>query len=347
MLKDVLKERNLPPFKTNEEMLDILLKEEYGYMPPLPESVTFAEQDDSIINFCAGKAIYKKIVITSYVCGEKFAFPCYVSIPNKKGKHPFFICINFRDCVPDRYVPVEEIIDNGFAVITFCYKDITSDDEDFTNGLAGILYKNRKREKSEAGKIAMWAWAAQRVMDYAQTLDFLDFGCSIVCGHSRLGKTALLSGATDKRFQFVYSNDSGCGGAAITRGKSGERVQNICESFPYWFCENYKKYSNNESNMPFDQHYLAALIAPRYVYIASAVEDKWADPDSEMLTCCAISEIYKKFGKKGFIYEDRFPQVNDIFHDGCVGYHLRAGKHYFSREDWLKIISFVRKQKNI
>lgn len=95
--------------------------------------------------------------------------------------------------------------------------------------------------------------------------------------------------------------------------------------------------------MPFDQHYLAALIAPRYLYVASASEDLWADPDSEMLTCAAVSEVYEKFGKKGFICEDRLPQIGDEFHEGCVGYHLRAGEHYMGREDWQKIIRFINR----
>ena len=97
--------------------------------------------------------------------------------------------------------------------------------------------------------------------------------------------------------------------------------------------------------MPFDQHYLTALIAPRYLYIASADDDAWADPDSEMLNCCAVNEIYEKYGKDGFICEDRLPIVNDEFHRGCVGYHLRAGLHYFSREDWLKVMKFIKIHK--
>ncbi len=347
MLNTMLKERNLPVFKAREEMLDILMKEEYGYLPPNPESVTYNVTEDYISNFCAGKAISRKVEISSRVLGKDFTFPLYVTIPKAEGKHPFFICINFRDNVPDRYIPVEEIIDNGFAVMSFSYLDITSDDGDFMNGLAGILYEDGKRGASDAGKIAMWAWGAQRSMDYAQTLDCLDFDCSIVCGHSRLGKTALLAAATDARFKYAFSNDSGCSGAAISRGNTGERIEDICKAFPYWFCENYKKYTNNESEMPFDQHYLAASIAPRYVYISSAKEDEWADPDSEMLTCVAISEVYEKHGKKGFICEDRLPQVNDEFHEGCVGYHMRAGLHYFSREDWLKVIKFVKKHSGI
>jgi hypothetical protein len=184
-------------------------------------------------------------------------------------------------------------------------------------------------------------------MDYAQTLDdVLDLKNSIVCGHSRLGKTALLTAATDERFAFAYSNDSGCSGAAITRKKNGETVKDICKVFPYWFCENYKKYVDNEDNMPFDQHYLIASVAPRYAYVASAFEDKWADPDSEMLSCVAASGAYEKQGLVGFVCDNRLPKTGDIYHEGNIGYHLRAGLHYFSREDWNKAIAFINSKKN-
>lgn len=221
-------------------MLDILLKEEYGYIPPVPESTSYAVTENYIPSFCEGKAISRKVDVTTKIRGREITFPFYVTIPKKPGKHPFFICINFRDCVPDRYIPTEEIIDNGFAVLSFCYKDVTDDNGDFSDGLAGVLFENGKREATDPDKIAMWAWAAQLVMDYAETLDCLDMNLGIVCGHSRLGKTALLTAATDTRFKFAYSNDSGCSGAAISREKDGETIRDICKRFPYWFCENYK-----------------------------------------------------------------------------------------------------------
>ena len=238
----------------------------------------------------------------------------------------------------------EEIVDNGFACLSFCYEDVTKDNGDFTNGLAGVLYENGQRGTHDAGKIAMWAWAAQRVMDYAEKEDRLDKSCAIVCGHSRLGKTALLCGATDERFKFAHSNDSGCSGAAITRNKVGEDVEFITKTFPYWFCENYKQYVKRESEMPFDQHYLVACLAPRHAYVASAIEDEWADPASELLSCVAATPAYEAYGLVGFICDDRLPVVGDIYHEGNIGYHLRAGKHYFSREDWNKLTAFVNKK---
>ena len=157
------------------------------------------------------------------------------------------------------------------------------------------------------------------------------------------GKTALVTGATDERFAMAHSNDSGCSGAAITRGKVGESTAKICEVFPYWFCENYKKYADNEDAMPFDQHYLIASIAPRKAYVASAIEDTWADPSHEMLACVAASETYENAGLTGFVCEDRLPETGDRFHEGNIGYHLRAGTHYFGREDWLISMEYFKK----
>lgn len=333
--------RKLPLLMSREEMLDTLFREEYGYMPPEPDRVTWNVGEKPLVNrFCAGKATLYRVEITADLGAKSFTFPIYATLPTKQGKHPFFVHINFRDDVPDRYMPSEELIDNGFAVLSFCYEDVTSDDNDFTNGLAGVLYENGKRGPTDAGKLAMWAWAAQRVLDYAQTLDCLDMSHAIVCGHSRLGKTALLAAATDTRFRYAHSNDSGCSGAAISRCKDGESVEVICRVFPFWFCENYQQYANKENEMPFDQHFLIASIAPRYVSVGSAVEDVWADPVSEMLGCVAASPAWEN---GGFVFKDKLPTPPDTYLDGAVGYYVREGTHYFSREDWHKLIEFVHK----
>lgn len=347
MLKQILKDRGVPALKTREEMLDIMQYEVYGYLPQKPDKLEWTVKNNYIGNFCAGKATAQYVELTAYWGEKSFKFPFMAVIPTAKGPHPFFIHINFRPNVPDRYMPTEEIVDQGFACLSFCYEDVTKDNNDFTSGLAGVLYENGVRGPRDCGKIAMWAWAAQRVMDYAEAEPRLDKSCTIVCGHSRLGKTALLCGATDERFKFAYSNNSGCSGASITRDKVGERVADITKMFPYWFCESYAQYANREHEMPFDQHYLIASVAPRYAYVASASEDLWAAPDSEMLSCVAASEAYESMGLVGFVCEDRLPEIGDLYHEGCIGFHERAGLHYFSREDWNKLILFVKKKAGL
>ncbi len=341
----MLIERKVPDLLTHDQMISTMLENVYGNIPPTPKDISFEVKRDVIPNFCAGKAICNKVTAICKLDSQTFSFPFYVTLPTDQKKHPFFIHINFRPDVPDRYQPTEELIDNGFAVLSFCYNDITKDNNDFTDGLAGIFYPDGIRKKStDTGKIAMWAWAAHRVMDYAETLsDVLDLGCAIVCGHSRLGKTALLAAATDKRFKFAYSNDSGCSGAAITRKKQGETVSKICGQFPYWFCEKYQEYAGKEMDMPFDQHFLLACIAPRKVLIGSASEDLWADPVSEQLCCFAASSAFEK----GFVSPNRKAEIGEEFFDGDIGYHLRKGRHYFSREDWNKLIKFVNLHRGI
>ena len=340
MIDKLLADRSLPPLKSREQMLDIMLKEVYGYLPDKPERLTF--ELISTENFCAGKAVCSRLMAHCTLKNGEFSFPFCAVVPKDCKNAPFFVHINFRNSVPDKYQPTEELLDNGFAVFSFCHREVTFDNDDMADGMYGVLYPDGKRGLHDGGKIAVWAWAAQRVLDYAETLgDALDFSRSVVCGHSRLGKPALLAAATDSRFAFAYSNNSGCSGAALSRGTCGESVTVINNAFPLWFNENYKKYAHKEYAMPFDQHYLLAAIAPRYVCVGSAVEDNWADPVSEMLCCAAAGPAFEKDGKKGFVHNGQLAKAGDCFFEGSVGYHLREGNHYFSRYDWLKLIEFV------
>lgn len=332
--------------KTKEELLEVLLREEYGFLPPAPDAIS-VEVESVDKKFCAGKAPLKKLRLTCTVGGGSYTFPVYYTCPRKETPVPAFVHVNFRDDVPDRYQPTEEIVDAGYAVLSFCYKDVTSDDGDFSNGLSGVIYPNGRTSPTDCGKIGLWTWAAMRVMDVAMTMPELDHSRIAVTGHSRLGKTALLTGALDERFCCAFSNDSGCSGAALSRGKHGkaETIRAIYERFSYWFCENYAKYIDREDDAPFDQHMLLATNVPHRVYVASAEEDLWADPINEYLSCVAASAYYEERGLGCFVHPDRLPQAGDYFGEGSIGYHLRAGCHYQSREDWLYYIKFLNGDK--
>ena len=322
----------------------IFLDEEYGHFRKQPTSVSYKTVSRDEV-FCAGKAPLEKIEFSADFDGKRFTFPFYAVIPKSDKKLPFFIHINFRDSVPDKYMPTEELCDNGFAVLSFCYRDVTSDDGDFKNGLAGMLFENGERQDTDCGKIAMWSWAASRVLDYALTREELDGERATVIGHSRLGKTALFTGAYDKRFFCAVSNDSGCSGAALHRDKIGENIEKIYKVFPYWFCPRFAKYVGREHELPFDQHMLIAMNLPHCVYVGSAEEDLWSDPEAEFLACVAAGDIAKRAGfGDAFVHDGRLAKTGDEFHDGIIGYHVRPGKHYFSREDWLEVIKFLNKK---
>lgn len=350
ILEDLAK-RRLPPIigenttaenwpQRRQELLDLLAKEEYGVSPPAP---AFVEAETTLLeqgHMWAGKAEHREVMLKFPTPKGEFSFPVDLVLPYSDKQMPLIIYISFTKYPIGKYGPIEEIIDGGYALATFCYEDVTADEDDgFTSGLAAMF--DRAGDGSDWGKIAMWAWAASRVMDYVQTLEGIDKNRIVSIGHSRLGKTSLWCGAQDERFAASFSNDSGCSGAAITRDKTGERVEQMTNRFPHWFCKNYQKYRAKEHDMPFDQHQLLALLAPRPVYVASASEDNWADPYSEFLACVAASEAYKLLGKTGFVHEDRFIEPGEFLHEGDIGYHLRKGTHFLSRYDWQMYMRFM------
>jgi hypothetical protein len=320
---------------------EVLLREEYGRVPPYvaPEIQT----ERKYIDF-AGKAVWETVSFRFNASGKEHVVPTQLIYPADGKKHPFFIYLNFRPDIPDIYLPVEELIDNGFGIFSVCYNDVTMDNDDFTTGLAA-LFQTGERTADDTGKIGYWSYMASRMMDYLQTRPEADHAAIGVAGHSRLGKTALLTAALDERFAFVCSNDSGCCGAALSRGRceGGERVVDIFNRFPYWFSPSFAKYAEAVETMPFDQHCLLALVAPRAAYIGGAIQDVWADNDNQLLNCVVSSKAWELYGKTGIITPDRLPVCGDIFTDGDVGFHLRAGKHYHSRTDWLVYMDAVKK----
>jgi len=366
--------------KRRPEILELFKKEMYGRAPGKPAKQSYFVISHHK-NVLGGKADRKQVEVRFAGTGEGPRMTILIYLPARvKGPVPAFLSLNFRGNhtlhsdpairLPHSWVrgkvkgetennratekgrglaksrwPVETILARGYALAAIYYGDIDPDfDDGWKNGVHALYPATHKRKPEEWGSIATWAWGLSRAMDYLETDREIDHQRVAVMGHSRLGKTSLWAGASDPRFALVISNNSGCGGAALSRRAFGETVQRINTSFPHWFCDNFVKYNANENKCPVDQHQLIALIAPRPVYIASAVDDRWADPKGEFLSGLHANPVYQLYGLPGLPAKKQPPLNTPSM--GSIGYHIRSGRHDVTKFDWAAYLKFADKHLN-
>jgi hypothetical protein len=347
----------------------------YGSLPAAPEKVGYKVEHENGQLF-GGKATLREIAIR---LGPPDAPQIHLllAVPNeRKGPAPVFLGLNFsgnhtlvKD--PGARLPtswmdgrgpgvknnrateagrgtsidvwdIEQSIERGYAVATIYYGDITPDHPGVSEGIQP--YFRKKGEKpgpQDWGAIAAWAWGLHRAVDYLLTNADIDKSRIAVVGHSRLGKTALLAAAFDERIALVIPHQAGCGGTAPSRGKVGESVKQINERFPHWFDGTFKEFNDHPDRLPFDQHCLVALVAPRPVLLTNAVEDTWANPQGQFEVLQAADPVYRLLGV-GDLEAKAMPEPGRLI-DSTLGYSIRPGKHSMGKEDWKVFCAFAGK----
>jgi hypothetical protein len=250
---------------------------------------------------------------------------------------------------------LDQSIGRGYAVATFWNSEVVPDDKDAAEALLRKFRASGAEERgpSDTATIAAWAWCLSRAVDFLVTDPALDAKRLAVVGHSRNGKTALLAAAFDERIALVVPTQAGCGGTAPCRvsaelaaeGANGrptvETVRKINSSFPHWFCGNFKAFNEEPARLPFDQHELIALCAPRPVLLSCATEDVWANPPGQFEMLRAADPVYRLVAGDG-LGAAQMPEVSKPL-PSRLGYYIRPGKHSMTREDWAVWLDYADK----
>lgn len=320
----------------------------YGQMPGDFDSLKFKITNESSMAM-KGKAHLKQVTITAWRKDNSVDINLILFTPTRVPKSaPVFLLINNRDKrntdaardTLSQFWPAEMAIDSGYAIAAFHVSDAAPDDKlKYVNGVLK-LYPEQLTADHGMKAIGAWAWAASRVMDYFEKDQHIDASRVGIVGHSRGGKAALWAGAQDKRFAIVFSNCSGNTGAALSKRIFGETVKRINDQFPHWFANNYKKFNDNETALPVDQHMLITLIAPRPVYTTNASKDLWADPKGSFLAIKNAEKVYALYGKTSALPLNP-PPVNTPVLNSILGYHNREGIHDLTAFDWANFIRFA------
>ncbi|RXK83948.1 alpha/beta hydrolase [Filimonas effusa] len=331
------------------ELLTLFSNYVYGTTPKDFDSVRFGieNEDPAAMN---GKARLKEVAIRVYRQNKSITFHLVLFTPTAQASPAaVFVLINNRGrshtdpkrVVQSDFWPAEMMIDSGYGIAAFHVSELAPDRKDSYADALLQLYPEQLAADNGMKAIGAWAFGASRVMDYLVTDGHVNAKQVVIVGHSRGGKTALWAAAQDERFSLCISNCSGNTGAALARRQFGERIAKINATFPHWFCNNYKRFNDNETALPVDQHMLIALIAPRPVYATNATEDLWADPKGTFLALKNAEPAYALYHKKSNLPADP-PSPGHAILYAPLGYHNRIGVHDMTRFDWIQFIQFAR-----
>jgi hypothetical protein len=310
------------------ELLDSVMEIEYGQLPPQPAGVRgellHCGQASLAPDLSADHLTYRLVIEG----GEQpFWFLLDLLVPRIEGQAPedrnLPVVLNGDGCW--RYVTEEvvaEVVRRGYVLATFNRTEVVPDAyrSDRDAGLY-LVYP-----EADFGALSAWAWGYHRAVDFLLTLEYVDAARLAVVGHSRGGKTVLVAGATDERIALTAPNDSGSGGAGCYRwqGEGCEKLSDGVRMIPYWFSPRWPQYVDKEEELPFDQHSLKALVAPRALLSTEALGDVWANPSGTYQTHDAAREVY------------RFLQAEEH-----IGIWYREGDHKHGIADWKAFLDYA------
>lgn len=281
------------------------------------------------------------LIIASTFCASHTAFPeypverpaVYPAMCDQEGAAGLVHAV-FGTYI-DRF-PVETLIEQGYALASFYTGSIVPDSTE--HAPAALERLSTFSEKPVSGIISAWAWGYSQVMHALEVDPRIDEKRIALYGHSRDGKATLLAGAFDESVDAVITHQSGTGGVKPSRRTVGESIQAMMNNYPLWFDTRFLTYAGNEEQLPIDQHFLVALVAPRPLLATGARQDKWADPKGSFMSLREASAIYDLYtDKKSFTAEI----LTDFVPEDPLAFFMRPLSHGTRESDWNAFLVFL------
>jgi hypothetical protein len=306
--------------RRRQELADAILPGEYGGMPPTPLAPTRVEVlHKSTVRQWEGV----QYVTLRVIPGSERPLPFILTLLIPPGPGPFPVVLNGDACW--RYANDEvaaEVLRRGNILAQFNRVELAPDvyTMDRTSGLYTVY------PEGCYGALSAWAWGYHRCVDALLSLPYVEAQHIAIVGHSRGGKTALLAGATDTRIALTCANNSGCGGAGCFKfqGPKSETIADSFKAIAYWYAPGLKNFMGREAELPFDQHFLKAMVAPRALLTCEALGDLWANPTGTWRTHLAARQAYRFLGT-----------------ESRLGIWFREGEHNHGLVDWQAFLDFM------
>ena len=307
--------------RRRSELYEAIIPHEYGGLPPAPDSVEAVLRCDSRIS-PERSVTYQTYEIRSKLGSAEIAHDLKIWVP--EGDGPFPVILDGDGCW--RYFDdqtVARVIRRGFIAASFDRTSMAADNPDRYRETG--LY--RLFPHGTFGALAAWAWGYHRCVDALIQLDSVRPDAIAITGHSRGGKTVLLAGAADERIAVTNPNCSGAGGSGLNhlKGQGAEVIEDFFRSRnTFWFGSGFADFRGRDRELPYDQHFLHALVAPRALLVNEAYGDVWANPPGSYAALRAAEFVYKMLGA-----------------GDSIGWSVREGEHAHSAWDYDALFDFV------
>lgn len=264
-----------------QEISQLFQRYELGTLPPKPSSVTASYSGGTLTINCSEG-------------GKSISFTASITFPSS-GKAPYPAIIgNGGVSIPQ---PA------GVAIINFNNNDIALQTNTGSRG-QGKFYTLYGSSHSASAMMA-WSWGISRIIDALEITPGANINTARlgVTGCSRNGKGAIVAGAFEERIVLTIPQESGSGGSACWRlsdsmKSSGKNVQTASQIITenVWFSKSFEQYVNSVTRLPLDHHMLAALVAPRGLFIIENTSQEWLGNESCFGCMKAAHKIWEALG---------------------------------------------------